>query len=143
VFAEAARVEIVRTLKDYAHNLPARSMITPALPGPLGLKSLLRQEGVPDVLSVDSLKNAALALGSNVGDTFANIEAALRLLEDPGLVAAHPGGRIEIVDTSFLYETEPMYFSNQPKFINGACLVWHCAPLLLVVSHYLCYTGSN
>lgn len=58
---------------------------------------------------------AAIALGSNVGDRFANIERAVLLL-----------GQSEdcrLVDTSFLYETEPKYYTDQPKFINGACRI--------------------
>ncbi|KAG8750511.1 trifunctional dihydropteroate synthetase [Serendipita sp. 396] len=57
----------------------------------------------------------ALALGSNIGDRVANIEGALSYLES--------NSDIRIVDTSFLYETRPMYVLDQPKFINGACLV--------------------
>lgn len=57
----------------------------------------------------------ALALGSNVGDRVANIEGALSYLEQTS--------DVRIVDTSFLYETAPMYIADQPKFINGACLV--------------------
>jgi dihydroneopterin aldolase/2-amino-4-hydroxy-6-hydroxymethyldihydropteridine diphosphokinase/dihydropteroate synthase len=57
----------------------------------------------------------ALALGSNVGDRVANIEGALSYLERKS--------DVRIVDTSFLYETAPMYVVDQPNFINGACLV--------------------
>ncbi|KAG8835842.1 trifunctional dihydropteroate synthetase [Serendipita sp. 399] len=57
----------------------------------------------------------AMALGSNMGDRLANIEGALSYLEH--------NSDIRIVDTSFLYETGPMYLPDQPKFINGACLV--------------------
>lgn len=58
---------------------------------------------------------AAIALGSNVGDRFGNIEAAVKLLSEA------EGCRL--VDTSFLYETEPKYFVDQPRFINGACRI--------------------
>ena len=65
---------------------------------------------------------AAIALGSNLGDRFTNIEHALRFLEhSPALQGA--GGYASIIDTSFLYETEPMYVTDQPKFVNCACLV--------------------
>ena len=57
---------------------------------------------------------AAIAFGSNVGDRFANIEAALRHLESSS---------VKIIDTSFLYESKAMYVENQRNFINGACLV--------------------
>ena len=58
---------------------------------------------------------AVIALGSNLGDRFQNIEVALRLLEENPQNA--------IVDTSFIYETAPMYVADQPAFINGACIV--------------------
>jgi 7,8-dihydro-6-hydroxymethylpterin-pyrophosphokinase len=50
-----------------------------------------------------------------VGDRVANIEGALNFLEQKS--------DVKIVDTSFLYETLPMYVHDQPRFINGACLV--------------------
>jgi 7,8-dihydro-6-hydroxymethylpterin-pyrophosphokinase len=50
-----------------------------------------------------------------VGDRVANIEGALEFLEQKS--------DVKIVDTSFLYETLPMYVHDQPRFINGACLV--------------------
>jgi dihydroneopterin aldolase / 2-amino-4-hydroxy-6-hydroxymethyldihydropteridine diphosphokinase / dihydropteroate synthase len=54
----------------------------------------------------------AIALGSNLGDAFRNIEHALRLLEDPlrfsDLVF------VNVIDTSFLYESKPMYVEDQP-----------------------------
>ena len=31
--------------------------------------------------------------------------------------------RIVVVDTSFMYETAPIYVEDQPKFINCACMV--------------------
>lgn len=56
---------------------------------------------------------AAVAFGSNLGDRASHIDAALRLLD------AHE--HISLVDTSFLYETAPMYLLDQPRFLNGAC----------------------
>lgn len=72
---------------------------------------------------------AAIAFGSNLGDRFANIESALRLLESPGRFLDtdddidQNDAEIAIIDTSFLYETAPMYVTDQPSFVNGACLV--------------------
>jgi len=57
----------------------------------------------------------AIALGSNLGDKVRNIETAIRILE-----TQHG---VRVVDTSFLYETSPMYMKDQPRFVNGACLV--------------------
>lgn len=57
----------------------------------------------------------ALALGANLGDRAANLHSALRRLQ------AHPS--IELLDTSFLYETAPMYLEEQPRFLNAACKI--------------------
>lgn len=72
---------------------------------------------------------ACLAIGSNLGDRFQNIELGLRYLDD--YVRAFPSsedlgnitGDLCVVNTSFLYETAPMYVIDQPSFINCACLV--------------------
>ncbi|KAI9030987.1 Dihydropteroate synthase-like protein [Phycomyces nitens] len=58
---------------------------------------------------------AFIALGSNVGDRVNNIYQALDLLERECSSI--------ILDTSFLYETPPMYYTDQPAFLNGACKV--------------------
>lgn len=73
---------------------------------------------------------AAIALGSNLGDRFHNIELALRLLEVPkanlspeDLQRCGADVYAVVVDTSFMYETSPMYVIDQHSFINCACLV--------------------
>lgn len=58
---------------------------------------------------------AAIALGSNVGDRAANIEAAVQELSE--------AKDCVLVDTSFLYETAPMYVLDQPNFLNAACRI--------------------
>ena len=82
--------------------------------------STSRSPGSPSTYS------AAIALGSNLGDSFHNIEYALRLLEYLPQ-EEHLDGIdlpfIIIIDTSFLYKTKPMYLTEQPPFINAACLV--------------------
>jgi 2-amino-4-hydroxy-6-hydroxymethyldihydropteridine diphosphokinase len=55
------------------------------------------------------MKTVYLSLGSNLGDRQANIETALRLIENAG---------IAIVQRSSLYETEPRDVLDQPWFIN-------------------------
>ncbi|KAF5349252.1 hypothetical protein D9756_009402 [Leucocoprinus leucothites] len=73
------------------------------------------------------LHTAILALGSNLGDRFYNIEYALRQLENPHQFASETevgsSPKVAVVDTSFLYETVPMYVTDQPAFINGACMI--------------------
>jgi 2-amino-4-hydroxy-6-hydroxymethyldihydropteridine diphosphokinase len=54
-----------------------------------------------------------IAVGSNLGDRYANIRRALQLLSD----------HVRLVRTSFLHETAPMYVTDQPAFLNGAVVV--------------------
>ncbi|TFK75686.1 Dihydropteroate synthase [Pluteus cervinus] len=67
----------------------------------------------------------AIAVGSNLGDRFHNIESALRLLEGPHKLFndVQPDVTLSLVNTSFLYETAPMYVTDQPSFINCACII--------------------
>jgi 2-amino-4-hydroxy-6-hydroxymethyldihydropteridine diphosphokinase len=60
-------------------------------------------------------RGVVVALGSNVGNRIEEIEKACRAIDaDPDM---------RIVDTSFLYETKPMYVEDQERFLNGACEV--------------------
>jgi hypothetical protein len=60
-------------------------------------------------------RGVVVALGSNVGNRIEEIERACRAIDaDPDM---------RIVDTSFLYETKPMYVEDQERFVNGACEV--------------------
>lgn len=52
---------------------------------------------------------AYLALGSNLGARAANLSQALRLLEDD---------RLRTARVSSVYESAPMYFADQPAFLN-------------------------
>lgn len=65
-----------------------------------------------------NVHRVAVALGSNVGDRFANIETSLARLEAAGA---------KVLCTSFLYDTAPMYVQSQATFVNGACLVRRAA----------------
>lgn len=69
--------------------------------------------------------SVAVALGSNLGDRFANIERALRLIDTPPSHYGTDGSEpfASVINTSFMYETVPMYVTDQPKFINCTCLV--------------------
>nr|OQO21839.1 hypothetical protein B0A51_10303 [Rachicladosporium sp. CCFEE 5018] len=58
-------------------------------------------------------RGIVIALGSNIGDRIGEIEKACRAIDaDPDM---------RIVDTSCLYESEPMYVEDQDRFINGVC----------------------
>ncbi|KAH9931457.1 Dihydropteroate synthase [Fomitopsis serialis] len=126
--AEAAEVEISRTLEDYQHelrpadssNIANGSLSVSARSEGTSFASLLASVGERDK-PVKYSHRAAIALGANLGDRFANIELALRLLESPPRGAGTP--QAMVVDTSFMYETAPMYVADQPLFINCACIV--------------------
>ena len=57
---------------------------------------------------------AFIGLGSNLGDRIGMIQQACAEMDRRG---------IKVVHTSGLWETEPMYVKEQPRFINGACEV--------------------
>lgn len=72
--------------------------------------------GVPaSPTSPASPTRAALALGANIGDRARSIASAIAALD------AHDA--IRVTDTSFLYETAPMYYHDQPRFLNAACTI--------------------
>lgn len=50
-----------------------------------------------------------LSLGSNLGDREAYLKKAIMLLKQAG---------VKILKESSVYETEPMYYENQNKFLN-------------------------
>ncbi|GHO55310.1 hypothetical protein KSB_37850 [Ktedonobacter robiniae] len=52
-----------------------------------------------------------LALGTNLGERIHNLEYALRLLRE----------YLQLERISSVYETEPVGYANQPKFLNMAC----------------------
>jgi hypothetical protein len=61
---------------------------------------------------------AFIAFGSNLGDRVGHIEKALKEMEKRHL---------KIKSVSGLYETDPMYVTNQDTFLNGVCEVSeHC-----------------
>lgn len=60
------------------------------------------------------MKQAVIALGSNVGDTLENLREAVALLEQGGCT---------IQRFSSLYITEPWGYADQDDFLNGAVLI--------------------
>lgn len=60
-------------------------------------------------------RRAFIALGSNIGDRFKNIERACNLMNEMG--------HIKVLRTSGLWETTPMYVVDQELFLNGVCEV--------------------
>jgi len=53
-----------------------------------------------------------IALGSNVGNSLANLRQATELL----------GSHVRLLNVSRIYETAPMYLEDQPEFLNAALL---------------------
>ena len=60
---------------------------------------------------------AYIALGSNEGDSLASLEKACRAMAEVGIVVER---------TSGLYETRPMYLTEQRCFMNAVCEVCSC-----------------
>jgi 2-amino-4-hydroxy-6-hydroxymethyldihydropteridine diphosphokinase len=56
---------------------------------------------------------AAIALGSNIGDRDATMRNAITALRELGQIKA----------VSRFYETDPVGFTDQPKFLNAAALL--------------------
>jgi len=71
---------------------------------------------------------AYVALGSNVGDRLSMVESACLEMGRRG---------INVIRTSGLYETEPMYLQDQQSFINGACEV--CIMQILKFLYLPCF----
>ncbi|KAL4076755.1 Dihydropteroate synthase-like protein [Scleroderma yunnanense] len=110
-FAKSARISITRRQDDFH----------------LASASLRNQDSMQtkNTQTRSDLHIVAIALGSNLGDRFANIETALRLLEVPRTLLEGLDDRAEIsvINTSFMYETAPMYVTDQPRFANCACMI--------------------
>lgn len=65
-----------------------------------------------------------LGLGSNLGDRAASIQAALAELPSYGL---------KVLRVARLYETEPWGLTDQPRFLNSACIAKTTLPPLRVL----------
>ncbi|KAJ2161576.1 trifunctional dihydropteroate synthetase [Coemansia sp. RSA 552] len=117
VFAACSAVEITRSVDDFvaAPSLTSSavslqsSAVASAVPTP-------QQAGTPVLAAEPGPHSAYIALGTNIGDRLANLHQALVRL-DTELAGSH------LVETSFLYETAPMYLTDQPLFLNAACLL--------------------
>jgi 2-amino-4-hydroxy-6-hydroxymethyldihydropteridine diphosphokinase len=65
----------------------------------------------PTATATTTTARVHVAVGSNLGNRFENLESALQLLSN------HP--QIQLLHTSMLHETSPMYVTDQPSFLNG------------------------
>ncbi|KAL7576569.1 hypothetical protein ACA910_018061 [Epithemia clementina (nom. ined.)] len=80
-----------------------------------------------------------LSVGSNLGDKYGNIQRGLQLLchddDSSRSISSNSSkdGVVKLKRTSFLYQTDPMYVTDQPLFLNGAVeLETTLAPLQLL-----------
>ncbi|KAA1125077.1 trifunctional dihydropteroate synthetase [Puccinia graminis f. sp. tritici] len=64
----------------------------------------------------DSSNIVYLGLGSNIGDRLKNISNALQSLSNHD-----PSTRV--LDSSFVYQSQPMYVTDQPEFLNATCKI--------------------
>lgn len=71
-------------------------------------------QGLSTTKAKSDLHIAYIALGSNLGDRKKYIQTALDALDRRG---------IQVINTSQLYESAPMYVTDQPQFLNAACCV--------------------
>ena len=110
MFADAAGVEVDRDRDFFEREAGASDNVN-------DLSSSIHAK-LPALASDGDWHVAAIALGSNMGDRVGHIEQAIQALSE--------ADQCRLVDTSFLYETEPMYVTDQARFINGACRVSAC-----------------
>lgn len=61
------------------------------------------------------MSRAFIGLGSNLGDREATINRAVELLS--------ADARIDVLRVSSLRDTDPVDYVDQPRFLNGACLI--------------------
>lgn len=105
---EGVGVSVIRSFEDFKHiqNISDTE-----------LKTFKRASFDLPVVSHEIIKDAwntaVLAFGSNVGNRFENILSAITHLE------GHE--KVDVVSTSSIFESEPMYFKDQQPFLNG-CL---------------------
>lgn len=117
-FATASRCSLTSTRphqRSYVHHARLRPLVRCKMPG---LKrnacGCACASGGGCGSSGPQKKTAYIALGSNMGDRVAEIERACNEMDRRG---------IKVKRTSSLWETEPMYVTDQDRFVNGACEV--------------------
>lgn len=127
MFADAAGCEVERERsfflegkqdqEEEASAAASTSKLPPASTNPPCTVPAPRTNGSASTgVSDDEWHLAVIALGSNIGNRAQSIDLAVKAL-------AEDSPDCRLIDTSFLYETAPMYFTKQPKFLNGACRI--------------------
>ncbi|KAH3672939.1 hypothetical protein WICPIJ_009986 [Wickerhamomyces pijperi] len=109
-FANGVGVEIIRTRVDFLNS--PKIAITESSSGN---EDIIDAFNLPtNTLNTEVKESgniAYIAFGSNVGNQVANITEAINLINS----STHS----KVLQTSSLYESEPMYHLDQPKFLNG------------------------
>ncbi|KAG1740508.1 Dihydropteroate synthase-like protein [Suillus paluster] len=121
---DSTQLKITRCLADFPEEHIASNDRTNCSSSCVSLADLLASV-LPNISTLTPKHTVAIALGSNLGDRFANIETALRLIEQPNQLLANMDAdvAVSVINTSFMYETAPMYVTDQPRFANCACLI--------------------
>lgn len=88
--------------------------ITSEIPAPDNEESLSQDEKAAK--PTFKPRKVYIAIGSNMGDRIDWLEKALRAMPSKG---------IKVLRASSLWETEPMYVTDQGKFLNGVVEVFH------------------
>ena len=67
---------------------------------------------------------AVIALGSNIGDTKANLDLALTLLREA----------TDVKQVSSYYSTKPVGYTDQPDFLNAVCIIESELPAMALLA---------
>ena len=67
---------------------------------------------------------AVIALGSNIGDTKANLDLALRMLREA----------TDVKQVSSYYSTKPVGYTDQPDFLNAVCIIESELPAMALLA---------
>ena len=67
---------------------------------------------------------AVIAIGSNIGDTKANLDLALKLLREA----------TDVKQVSSYYSTKPVGYTDQPDFLNAVCIIESELPAMALLA---------
>ena len=67
---------------------------------------------------------AVIALGSNIGDTKANLDLALTMLREA----------TDVQQVSSYYSTKPVGYTDQPDFLNAVCIIESELPAMALLA---------
>ena len=67
---------------------------------------------------------AVIAIGSNIGDTKANLDLALKMLREA----------TDVKQVSSYYSTKPVGYTDQPDFLNAVCIIESELPAMALLA---------